>query len=87
MSTLESHYFVFFLSQLLRLYSKMPEPSRDTKTLEPYVKMDILTPSEYNGVSFSYILCHVNHDTVHHSLELSTLNSSSFYLLYRLLLN
>lgn len=29
--------------------SKMPEANRDTKTLEPYVKMEILTPSEYNG--------------------------------------
>jgi len=29
--------------------SKMPEPDRDLKTLEPFVKMDILAPSEYNG--------------------------------------
>ena len=29
--------------------SKMPEILRDDKTLEPYVKMEILTPSEYNG--------------------------------------
>jgi len=29
--------------------SKMPDPGRDTRTLEPYVKMEILTPSEYNG--------------------------------------
>mmetsp|Transcript_25906 Transcript_25906/g.31931 ORF Transcript_25906/g.31931 Transcript_25906/m.31931 type:complete len:698 (+) Transcript_25906:214-2307(+) len=29
--------------------SKMPDGSRDTKTLEPFVKMEILTPSEYNG--------------------------------------
>ncbi len=29
--------------------SKFPELNRDTKTLEPYVKMEILTPSEYNG--------------------------------------
>lgn len=29
----------------------MPDGNRETKTLEPYVKMEILTPSEYNGVS------------------------------------
>ncbi|KAL3940764.1 MAG: hypothetical protein SGBAC_004746 [Bacillariaceae sp.] len=29
--------------------SKMPELTRDHETLEPYVKMEILTPSEYNG--------------------------------------
>lgn len=29
--------------------SKMPDPSRDTRTLEPFVRMEILTPSEYNG--------------------------------------
>ena len=29
--------------------SKMPDESRDQKTLEPYVKMEVLTPSEYNG--------------------------------------
>jgi len=29
--------------------SKMPEPGRDVQTLEPYVRMEILTPSEYNG--------------------------------------
>jgi GTP-binding protein LepA len=29
--------------------SKMPDANRDLRTLEPFVKMDILTPSEYNG--------------------------------------
>jgi GTP-binding protein LepA len=29
--------------------SKMPDITRDHDTLEPYVKMEILTPSEYNG--------------------------------------
>eukprot|EP00980_Cylindrotheca_fusiformis_P015415 scaffold4335_cov119-Cylindrotheca_fusiformis.AAC.18 len=29
--------------------SKMPDATRDHETLEPYVKMEILTPSEYNG--------------------------------------
>jgi len=29
--------------------SKMPDVTRDIETLEPYVKMEILTPSEYNG--------------------------------------
>jgi GTP-binding protein LepA len=29
--------------------SKMPDIMRDESTWEPYVKMDILTPSEYNG--------------------------------------
>lgn len=29
--------------------SKMPDDGRDQRTLEPYVKMEILTPSEYNG--------------------------------------
>ena len=29
--------------------SKMPDMTRDHETLEPYVKMEILTPSEYNG--------------------------------------
>ena len=29
--------------------SKMPEILRDMEVLEPYVKMEILTPSEYNG--------------------------------------
>jgi len=29
--------------------SKMPDEGRDLKTLEPYVRMEILTPSEYNG--------------------------------------
>lgn len=29
--------------------SKMPDITRDEKTLEPFVKMEILTPSEYNG--------------------------------------
>merc|ERR1712086_480705 len=29
--------------------NKMPDPQRDIRTLEPYVKMEILTPSEYNG--------------------------------------
>ena len=29
--------------------SKMPDRGRDDKTLEPYVRMEILTPSEYNG--------------------------------------
>jgi len=29
--------------------SKMPDLTRDIKVLEPYVKMEILTPSEYNG--------------------------------------
>jgi len=29
--------------------SKMPEPGREMKTMEPFVRMDILTPSEYNG--------------------------------------
>jgi len=29
--------------------SKMPDITRDHETLEPYVKMEILTPSEYNG--------------------------------------
>ena len=29
--------------------SKMPDVGRDHKTLEPYVKMEILTPSDYNG--------------------------------------
>jgi len=29
--------------------SKMPDITRDLETLEPYVKMEILTPSEYNG--------------------------------------
>jgi len=29
--------------------SKMPNLTRDHDTLEPYVKMEILTPSEYNG--------------------------------------
>ncbi len=31
--------------------SKMPDLTRDIRTLEPFVKMEILTPSEYNGVS------------------------------------
>lgn len=29
--------------------SKMPDFGRDVRTLEPYVRMEILTPSEYNG--------------------------------------
>lgn len=29
--------------------SKMPDLSREDKALEPYVRMEILTPSEYNG--------------------------------------
>ena len=29
--------------------SKMPDITRDQETLEPFVRMDILTPSEYNG--------------------------------------
>jgi len=29
--------------------SKMPDESRNQKTLEPYVRMEVLTPSEYNG--------------------------------------
>ena len=29
--------------------SKMPDLTRDIRVLEPYVKMEILTPSEYNG--------------------------------------
>jgi GTP-binding protein LepA len=29
--------------------SKMPDMTRELETLEPFVKMDILTPSEYNG--------------------------------------
>jgi len=29
--------------------SKMPDLTRDIRALEPYVKMEILTPSEYNG--------------------------------------
>ncbi len=29
--------------------SKMPDVTRDHETLEPYVRMEILTPSEYNG--------------------------------------
>jgi len=29
--------------------SKMPEPGREMTTMEPFVRMDILTPSEYNG--------------------------------------
>jgi translation elongation factor EF-4 len=29
--------------------SKMPDLTRDHETLEPYVRMEILTPSEYNG--------------------------------------
>lgn len=29
--------------------SKMPDITRDISTTEPYVKMEILTPSEYNG--------------------------------------
>merc|ERR1712232_895010 len=29
--------------------SKMPDITRDETTLEPYVRMEILTPSEYNG--------------------------------------
>lgn len=29
--------------------SKMPDLTRDIKALEPFVKMEILTPSEYNG--------------------------------------
>lgn len=29
--------------------SKMPDVMRDEATLEPYVRMEILTPSEYNG--------------------------------------
>jgi len=29
--------------------SKMPDCQRDDKTLEPYVRMEMLTPSEYNG--------------------------------------
>lgn len=29
--------------------SKMPDLNRDIRTLEPFVKMEILTPSEYNG--------------------------------------
>ena len=29
--------------------SKMPDCGRDDKTFEPYVRMEILTPSEYNG--------------------------------------
>jgi len=29
--------------------SKMPDLGRDDVTLEPYVKMEVLTPSEYNG--------------------------------------
>ena len=35
--------------------SKMPEGNRETKTLEPFVRMEILTPSEYNGVSMSIV--------------------------------
>lgn len=29
--------------------SKMPDITRDHETLEPYVRMEIITPSEYNG--------------------------------------
>lgn len=29
--------------------SKMPDMTRDHEALEPYVKMEVLTPSEYNG--------------------------------------
>ena len=29
--------------------SKMPDLTRDVRALEPYVKMEVLTPSEYNG--------------------------------------
>ena len=29
----------------------MPDAGRDVRTLEPFVRMEILTPSEYNGVS------------------------------------
>ncbi|KAG7360448.1 GTP-binding protein LepA [Nitzschia inconspicua] len=29
--------------------SKMPDVTRDHQTMEPYVRMEILTPSEYNG--------------------------------------
>jgi GTP-binding protein LepA len=29
--------------------SKMPEILRDMKVMEPYVKVEILTPSDYNG--------------------------------------
>jgi GTP-binding protein LepA len=29
--------------------SKMPDLTRDIRALEPYVRMEILTPSEYNG--------------------------------------
>lgn len=29
--------------------SKMPDITRDHETLEPYVRMELLTPSEYNG--------------------------------------
>ena len=29
--------------------NKMPDLTRDLVALEPYVKMEILTPSEYNG--------------------------------------
>ena len=36
------HFYVF---------SKMPDFGRDVRKLEPFVRMEILTPSEYNGVS------------------------------------
>lgn len=31
----------------------MPNNERDIRCLEPYVRMEVLTPSEYNGVSIN----------------------------------
>ena len=35
--------------QIVDAPSKMPDITRDIKTTEPYVRMEVLTPSEYNG--------------------------------------
>lgn len=44
-------YLLSNLHRQIKLHSKMPDLTRDVRAMEPYVRMEILTPSEYNGVS------------------------------------